>query len=78
MTEEKTYKAVFTCPALEERIVWYVSSRNEANAHLKAQIKTVGNKTLAKYKHNEWTMTVRQAFRDDYDVHYDAVNSWGR
>ena len=78
MTEEKTYKAVFTCPALGERIVWYVSSRNEANAHLKAHIKTVGNKTLAKYKHNEWTMKVSQIFGDDYDVHYDAVNSWGR
>ena len=78
MTEEKTYKAVFTCPGLGERVVWYVSSRTEANVHLKAHIKTVGNKMLAKYTHNEWTMKVRACFADDHDVHYDAVNSWGR
>ena len=34
----KTYKAIFTCPAQGERVVWYVSSRHKAvkmmNGHI--------------------------------------------
>ena len=33
-----TYKAVFTCPALSERVVWYVSSRHHGRKMMHAHI----------------------------------------
>ena len=35
-----TYKAVFECEATNERVVWYVSSREEARKHLRYHIKS--------------------------------------
>lgn len=35
---ERTYKAVFQCPALGERVVWYVSSHHKARKMMHAHI----------------------------------------
>lgn len=35
---EKTYKAVFVCPELAERVVWYVSSPHKARKMMNAHI----------------------------------------
>ena len=72
-----TYKAVFVCEALGERIVWYVGSRREAEKHVHAQINTPNGSRLAKYKANKWTLTVTPMFKDDLEVSYDVVGSWG-
>ena len=73
-----TYKAVFECKALDERKVWYVSNRVEANKHLRYHITARGGRKLSKYRNNDWTFTVRPLFGDTHEVHYDVVNSWGR
>jgi hypothetical protein len=61
----KTYKAVFECPALQEREVWYVSSRLEA-------------KLLKKYKGVDYSVTISEVFKNTCEVYYDVVSSWGR
>ena len=43
-----TYKAVFECKALDERKVWYISNRGEANKHLRYHITARGGKKLSK------------------------------
>jgi L-alanine-DL-glutamate epimerase-like enolase superfamily enzyme len=73
-----TYKAVFKCEALDERVVWYVSSREEARKQLQYHIKSWRFKKLKKYQDVEYTFTIKKVFGDDIEVHYDAVNSWGR
>lgn len=72
-----TYKAVFVCEALGERVVWYVSSRREADKHVRAHITTPNGTYLKRYKANEWSVTVTAMFGDHCEVHYDVVGSWG-
>lgn len=76
-TMSSTYKAVFTCEALSERVVWYVSSRNEAERHVYRHINTHTGKRLEKYKRNAWELKVTPMFRDDLEVTYEVVGSWG-
>ncbi len=71
-----TYKAVFECPALGERFVWWVSSRHEARKHLQAVLHNGNSKMLARYRDNEWTLKIRRVFEDKYDVLYNNVSSW--
>lgn len=73
-----TYKAVFVCEELNEREVWYVSSREEARKHLQYHIKSWRFKKLKKYHGVEYSFTIKKMFSDEYEVHYDAVNTWGR
>lgn len=56
-----TYKAVFTCPALNERKVWWVSCRTEAKKHLYAHVNSRSNRRKA-YKENAWEFKVRPIF----------------
>ncbi len=71
-----TYKAVFTCEATNERVVWYVSNHLEGRRHLRDQLSNSGKKPKAVYRKNEWNYTCTPVFGSDLDVHYDVVNSW--
>ena len=73
-----TYKAVFECKELNERIVWYVSSRQEAKKQLYYHIKSGKFKKLKKYEDVEYTFTLKKIFGDEIEVYYEAVNTWGR
>jgi len=73
-----TYKAVFECKELNERVVWYVSSRQEAKKQLQYQIKDGKFKRLKKYAKVSYTFTVKKVFGDEIEVFYEAANSWGR
>jgi hypothetical protein len=72
----KTYKAVFTCAVTRERLVWYVSSRQEAKKHLRNHIGSNGKKAHSVYRNNPWTLEIKPMFQSAHDVHYDAVTSW--
>jgi hypothetical protein len=72
----KVYKAIFRCEATDEKRVWYVSSRTEGRRMLREHIGSSGKKTLAIYRHNDWTYELKPVFTDDLDVSYDAVTSW--
>ena len=61
-----TYKAVFTCPELKERRVWYVSSRVEAKRQLYGHINT-GNHRKRIYEQYEWDLKVRPIFQSEGD-----------
>jgi hypothetical protein len=74
----KTYKAVFECPALQEREVWYVSSRLEAKRIARQHITRVGGKLLKKYKGVDYSVTISEVFKNTCEVYYDVVSSWGR
>jgi hypothetical protein len=43
---------------------------------LREHIGSSGKKTLAIYRHNDWTYELKPVFTDDLDVSYDAVTSW--
>ncbi len=73
-----TYKAVFECKELNERVVWYVSSRQEAKKQLQYHIKDDKFKRLKKYAKVSYMFTVKKVFGDDIEVFYEAANSWGR
>ena len=73
-----TYKAVFECKELNERIVWYVSSRQEAKKQLQYHIKDGKFKKLKKYLSVSYTFTIKKVFGDEIEVYYEAANSWGR
>jgi len=75
MTEEKTYKAVFVCKALNERRVWYVSSRREGRRHLRWHVGSTGSKTLAAYKANDWVYMLKPVFETDNSAEFDVVHS---
>ena len=74
----KTYKAIFECPALQERQVWYVSSRLEAKRIARQHITRVGGKLLKKYKGVDYSVTISEVFKTTHEVYYDVVSSWGR
>lgn len=65
------YKAVFKCPELNEKEVWFVKSRNEARRHLNQQIRPNG-KLLMRYKDREYTMDVKPIFQHEGDAGFDA------
>ena len=74
---DDVYKAVFECPGLKERVVWYVSSRSEAQKHMNTHIKTEGGgKVQKKYQENAYTVTMTKMFTDSHEVYYSTVNSW--
>ena len=55
------YRAVFTCPELDERTVWYVSNRRAADIMLSRHIRTEASTNIAsKYKRVEYTMTMNR------------------
>lgn len=73
---DSVYKAVFECPALNEKYVWWVSSRNEVRKHVSALIKGGSGNVAKRYKDNEWTVTVKKLFTDDYDVFYNDASMY--
>lgn len=60
------YKAIFTCPALNERRVWWVSSRTEAKKHLFAHVNSRNHRKVA-YRDNEWDFKVQPIFASGSD-----------
>lgn len=74
---EDVYKAVFECPGLNERVVWYVSNRNEAHKHMMTHIKTSGGKKVQqKYQDHPYTLKVSKMFDDKHEVFYSNVSGW--
>ena len=73
----KTYKAIFECPALGERQVWWVSGKQESMVQLRRQIATKSGKPLKRYREAEWSLTLKELFTDKYEVFYNSVSSWG-
>jgi hypothetical protein len=66
------YRAVFTCPELDERAVWYVSSRRAADIMLSRHIRTPASANIAsKYKRVKYKMTVEPVFTGTADAGYD-------
>jgi hypothetical protein len=55
-----TFKAVFICKALNERVVWYVSNRTEANRHYKHHLEA----HKLKYHKHECTMEFVPVFQN--------------
>ena len=66
----ETYKAVFTCPALNERKVWWVSNRTEARKHLYAHVNSRSHR-LKSYQDHDWEFKVRPIFGGDSDIGCD-------
>ena len=66
------YRAVFTCPELDERAVWYVSSRRAADIMLSRHIRTPASANIAsKYTRVKYKMTVEPVFTGTADAGYD-------
>lgn len=69
------YRAVFTCPNHDERVVWYVSSRQAAQTMLSRHIRTVASSSIAaKYKDVDYDMTITPVFAGTEDAGYDPRN----
>ena len=66
----ETYKAVFTCPELKERRVWWVSSRTEAKRHLFAHVNSRSHRKRI-YEDHKWEFKVRPIFASDSDTGCD-------
>ena len=66
------YKAVFRCPDLNEKEVWFVSSRKHAATMLNRHIKTGGSHLLAKYRDADYTLTVTPIFQTEGEAGYDT------
>lgn len=66
------YKAVFKCPDLNEKEVWFVSSRKLATTMLNRQIKTGGSHIQAKYRNVDYTFEVKPIFQNEGDAGLDA------
>lgn len=73
---DTVYKAVFECPGLGERFVWWVSSRHEVRKHVSALVKGASGNVAKRYKDNEWTVTVKKLFEDKYDVFYNDASMY--
>lgn len=68
------YRAVFTCPELDERAVWYVSNRRAADIMLSRHIRTPASANIAsKYKRVKYKMTVEPVFTGTADAGYDPT-----
>ena len=65
-----TYKAIFTCPELKERRIWYVGSRHEARKHLHAHIYSGSHKKKL-YRESAWEFKVRPIFQSEGDAGCD-------
>tara|TARA_R110002020_G_scaffold322793_2_gene538558 strand:- start:1015 stop:1239 length:225 start_codon:yes stop_codon:yes gene_type:complete len=65
-----TYKAVFTCPELNEREVWYVSSRRQAGIQF-THHRNRTNATARQYQTLEYTEKVTKVFTDE-----DTLTKW--
>ena len=66
------YKAVFTCPELDEREVWYVSSKKHAELMMRRHISTPRTrKKASKYADTEYSLTVTPVFESTGDASYD-------
>jgi len=65
------YRVIFTCPKYDEREVWYVSSRKQAEVMLSRQVRTPGSSQIqVKYREAEYDMTVEPMFVSDGDAMY--------
>ena len=73
---DAVYKAVFECPSLNERYVWWVSSRHEVRKHVRSIIKGTNGSPAKRYRENDWTVTVQKLFGDDYDVFYNDASMY--
>ena len=67
------YKAVFKCPELNEKGVWFVSSRAHAQTILNRHIKTGSSHVLAKYRDAGYTLTVTPIFQTEGEAGYDTT-----
>ena len=67
------YKAVFRCPDLNEKEVWFVSSRKHAATMLNKQIKTGGSHIQAKYRNVDYTFEVKPIFQTEGEAGYDTT-----
>ena len=66
------YRAIFTCDELNEREVWYVSSKRHAQIMLNRHLSTgTSKKKAARYNRVEYTLTVEPVFKRDGDAGYD-------
>jgi hypothetical protein len=66
------YKAIFTCPTYDEREVWYVSSRKEAQLMMGRVVQTQGSTNIqAKYKDVEYFLNVEPVFAGKGDLGVD-------
>jgi hypothetical protein len=66
------YKAVFTCPELDEREVWYVSSKKHAELMMRRHISTPRTKKKAmRYEHATYSLSVTPVFESTGDAQYD-------
>jgi hypothetical protein len=66
------YKAIFTCPELDEREVWYVSSRKEAQQMVGRKVQTTGSTNIqARYKHVQYDLKVQPVFEGKGDLGVD-------
>lgn len=65
------YKAVFKCPDLNEKEVWFVGSRNEARRHLNQQTRIHG-KLQQRYRDREYTFDVKPVFQSEGDAGFDT------
>ena len=69
------YKAVFKCPELNEKEVWFVSSRKHARTMLNRHIKTGGSHILSRYRDADYSYTVTPIFQTEGEAGYDTTTS---
>ena len=65
------YKAVFACPQYNEREVWFVSSRKQAQVQLKRQI-CGRSDILKRYRDAEYDFKVTPVFEGKGDAGLDS------
>lgn len=68
----KTYKAIWTCEETNEREVWYVGSRQEAQRMVNQHTKNVGGKLLKQYRKTTMRLIMKPMFGDGADAGYDT------
>ena len=67
------YKAVFKCSELNEKEVWFVSSRKHARTMLNRHIKTGGSHILSRYRDADYSYTVTPIFQTEGEAGYDTT-----
>lgn len=65
------YKAVFRCPDLNEKEVWFVGSRNEAQRHLNQQTR-INGRLQTRYHDRDFTFDVKPIFQSEGDAGFDT------
>ena len=64
--ENETWQVVFTCAAIREKEVWYVSSWAKANACARQHMDSIPGRKRMIYDQHETKVTIKQLWITEY------------